>query len=658
MMIDAAIVVLENSFRHMEEHGKDRVTASIDGAEEVGAPVIASVLRNLAVFVPLLFLSGVSNLMFRQLSIVVSFSLTMSLFVALTIVPVLCSRLLKMPKPLDQRTGWTGRAYTVTERALAGADEGYRRLLHRALVHRPGVIGLAAATIVAAVFIFPTIPTEFVTQTDEGEVNVNVQLPNGTRIEPTDTVVARLEEEVRQLVPEATAIIASAGSGGGFRGGGTHRGQIQILLTPKGERERSSDDVAQHLRRRLSSIPGVQIRANASAGNNMVNRFLSGGGGDGGERISIEIRGESFDDAGRLALAAKDLMNATPGVADARVGQDEGRPELAIRVDRPKAALFGLTVTGVANTIRTNISGTQAAMFREEGNEYPIIVRLREEDREQVTDVENILLSTASGQVLPAKALMSIAPEIGPVSISRKNQRRITRVYGEPEGAISEAVAALEGPLQQLTQEAPPNFAVGFGDGVLEQDRAFDQLRLVLLLAIVLVYAVMASQFESLRDPFIIMFSIPTVALGVVLSLKLTGTAFNMQAYIGLIMLAGIVVNNAILLIDYTNVLRRRDGMGVREAVEVAGRRRLRPILMTSLSTVLGLVPMALGIGEGSELQVPLARVVIGGLLASLLITLVLVPTVYTLFEGGLKHMEPTSDDSIGPGRQATAEAT
>ena len=474
MMIDAAIVVLENSFRHMEEYGKDRVTAAIDGAEEVGAPVIASVLTNLAVFVPLLFLSGMSNLMFRQLSIVVSFALAMSLFVALTIVPVLCSWLLKKPTPIDERTGWTGRAFTVTERALAGADEGYRRLLHKALVHRPGVIGLAVATIVLAAIIFPTIPSELMTQVDEGEVSVSVELPNGTRIEPTDAVVARMEEEVRELVPEATAIIASAGSGGGFRGGGSNRGQLQVMLTPKEERARSSDEIAQNLRRRLSSMPGVQVRAYASGGNGFMNFFMSGGGG-GGDRISLEIRGESFDDANRLARAAKDLMDATPGVEGARVGQDEGRAEMAIRVDRPKAALFGLTVTGVANTIRTNISGTQAAMFREDGNEYPIIVRLREEDREQVSDVDDILLSTASGQVLPAKALMSISPEIGPVSISRQNQRRITRVYGEPEGAVGEAVEALEGPLQQLAQQAPSNFAVGFGAGVLEQERAFDQ---------------------------------------------------------------------------------------------------------------------------------------------------------------------------------------
>jgi HAE1 family hydrophobic/amphiphilic exporter-1 len=336
-------------------------------------------------------------------------------------------------------------------------------------------------------------------------------------------------------------------------------------------------------------------------------------------------------------MAAKDLMDTVPGIADARVGRDEGRPELALRVDRPKAALFGLTVTGVAETIRTNVAGTQAAMFREHGNEYPIVVRLREADREQVSDVEDILVSTAQGQVLPAKNLMSLQNETGPTQIDRKNQERIVQVTAEPESTLSEAVAAVQARLPQLA--VPQEFQLGFGAEVEEQAKAFSQLRLVLILALVLVYAVMASQYESLRDPFIIMFSVPTAAIGVVLSLWLTGTAFNMQAYIGIIMLAGIVVSNGILLVDYTNILRRRDKVPLREAVELAGRTRLRPILMTSIATVLGLVPMSLGIGEGSEMQVPLARVVIGGLITSLLITLVLVPTVYTLFEEGWKGL-------------------
>jgi HAE1 family hydrophobic/amphiphilic exporter-1 len=646
MIVDAAIVVLENSFRHMEEHGKDRLTASIDGSEEVWSAILASILTHIAVFVPLLFLTGVSSVMFRQLSVVVVFSLLMSLFVAVTLVPVLCSKLLVLPAPRDQRKGLGGRLYTMSERILDGMDEGYRRLLHKALRHRPTVVAISAASVVAAALIFPTLPTELTTQADEGEVRVNVELPQGTRIEVTDAVLAQIEAMVNERVPEATAVIVQAGNVGFGGGGGQSmsRGQFQIMLTPKDERTRSSEQIAIDLRRQLSGVPGTIIRANASGGNQQLNRLLSGGGGGGGGgggagRLQLEIRGEDIEESTRTARAAKELLDSVPGIADARLNRDDARPEFAVRIDRAKAALFGLTGTSVANTIATNVAGTQAALFREGGNEYPIIVRLRAEERQGVTDVEDILVSTAQGMVLPAKNLMNVESSVGPVSVERKNQQRIAYVEAEPEITLSKAVEAIEARLPELRSTMSRDFSIGFGAEVEQQAQAFAQLRTVLILALILVYAVMASQYESLRDPFIIMFSVPTAAIGVVLSLKLTGTSFNMQAYIGIIMLAGIVVSNGILLVDYTNVLRRRDGLPIREAVELAGRTRLRPILMTSIATALGLVPMSLGIGEGSEMQVPLARVVIGGLTTSLLITLVLVPTVYTIFEEGISGL-------------------
>ncbi len=643
MIVDAAIVVLENSFRHMEHHGKDRMTASIDGSEEVWSAILASILTHIAVFVPLLFLEGVSSVLFRQLSIVVCFSLAMSLFVAVTLVPVLCSRLLVLPPPPDQRTGFGAKLYTASERALDSIDDAYRALIHWALNHRLIVVGASVASVIAAALIFPTLPTELATQADEGQVQVTAELAQGTRIEVTDPMLQRVEAAITELVPEATDVIVQAGQGGGGGGGpfgfgSVNRGNLQILLKSKDERTRSSDQIAQDLRRQLSGIPGVVVRANASGGNFQLNRFLSGGN-PGGGRLSLEIRGDDLDDARKVALATKDMLDSVPGIADARLGRDEGRPELAVRIDRAKAALLGVSATGLATTIRTNVAGEQAALFRQNGQEYPIVVRLRADERQGVSDVDDVLVSTPQGQVLPAKNLMRLDDAIGPVQIQRKNQQRIAYVSAEPEGTLSDAVTNVQNRLPQLHSIMPKDFNIGFGAEVEQQAKAFEQLRLVLILALVLVYAVMASQYESLRDPFIIMFSVPTAAIGVVLSLKLTGTSFNMQAYIGIIMLAGIVVSNGILLVDYTNVLRRRDGLGLREAVELAGRTRLRPILMTSIATALGLVPMSLGIGEGSELQVPLARVVIGGLTTSLLITLVLVPTVYTLFEEGLSGL-------------------
>ena len=640
MIVDAAIVVLENTHRHLHM-GKDRMTAAIDGSEEVWTAILTATLTHIAVFIPLLFLSGFSSILFGQLSFVVMFSLAMSLFVAVTIVPVLCSRWLHTPDEEASRTGVIGRLFRASEQFLESVDERYKKALHLSLAHRPTVIIGALASVIAAVLIYPLLSTELLPQTDEGEVNVNAELPVGTRVERTEEAMLRLEEMVKQYVPEATTIITSGGGfGGGFGGGGnSNRGQINIRLVPREERERTNDEIAQELRRQLAGLPGVIVRANPAGGNFQLFRML--GGGDADARLALEIRGEDLDDARRIAQEARTVMEGTPGIADVRVGREEGRPEITIRVDRPKAAMLGMTPQAVATTIQTNVAGTTAAQFRERGNEYPIIVRLREADREEISDIGDVLLSTPAGQVVPARNLLAVGREAGPVQIDRKNMERITRVNADIETSLSEAITAVQGRLNQV--RVPPDFAVGFGAEVEEQARAFGQLRLVLILAVLLVYAVMASQYESLRDPFIIMFSIPVAGIGVVLSLLVTGTAFNMQAFIGVIMLAGIVVSNAILLVDYINTLRRRDGMPLREAVEIGGRRRLRPILMTSFATMLGLVPMAIGLGEGGELQAPLARVVIGGLMASTMVTLVLVPAVYTLFEEGLAGLRKKS---------------
>jgi HAE1 family hydrophobic/amphiphilic exporter-1 len=527
-----------------------------------------------------------------------------------------------------------GSVYRASDRVLNKMDEVYARALHKSLLHRPTVFGTGIALFVLAIYLSQFIGVELQPQTDEGEVMVDAELAVGTRVESTEAVLLRLEEAIKESVPEATMLITSAGGGGGMMGGGSgHRGNVNIRLVPKDERERTSEEIAVALRRDLAGMPGVIVRARPSGGQQM--RGMPGGnqGGD-GSRFSVEIRGHDLDISKRLAQDVKTLLDSTPGIVDSRVGREEGRPEIAVRVDRDKAAILGLSVTGVANTIRTNLAGTQAAMFREGGNEYPIVVRLRQEDRQHIASVGDVLLSTPQGLVVPAKNVMVTSREQGPVQIERKNQERIQRVSAEVETTLSEGVEAVQARLPEI--DVPSGYAVGFGNEVEEQAKSFRELQLVLILAIVLVYTVMASQYESLRDPFIIMFSIPLAAIGVVGALLLTRTPFSMQAYIGIIMLAGIVVSNAILLVDYANTLRHRDKMDIRTAIETAGRHRLRPILMTSTCTMLGLVPMSLGIGEGSELQVPLARVVIGGLLTSTLITLVFVPSMYTLFEEGV----------------------
>ena len=644
MIVDASIVVLENTFRHMEG-GKDRMTASVDGAEEVGGAIVASTLTQMAVFLPLLFLTGMASIIFGQLAVVVMISLGMSLFVAVTLVPVLTSRLLRLPTPADQRRGILGRFLTVSERGLQRLDEIYQAAIHAALAHRPTVLLAAAGLVWVTLLLAPTIAVELTPEVDEGEVRISAQLPIGTRFERTRNVMIQLEEMVRADVPESVNVTTQVGGGRGpFGGASSHRGSMTVTLVEKGERERTSNQIAMALRRSLNRLPGVVIRARASGGNRMMTRLMRSGGGD-DARLALEIRGHDLEDARRVSERAMGVMNSTDGIADAEMGTEQSRPELAIDVDRSKAALLGLRVSEVAAALRTSVAGTEAAFYRERGDEYPIVVRLREDDRLRTADINDMPLSTPTGLVIPARNLITVRPDSGPEQIERKNQERIVRVNAEIETTLSEAVNAVTQRIPEI--DAPTDFSVGFGAEVEEQARSFGQLQMILILALVLVYAVMAAQFESLRDPFIILLSIPLAGIGIVGALLLTGTPFSLQAFMGVIVLGGLVVNNAILLVDYTNILRRRDGVPLREAVARAGRTRLRPILMTTTTTLLGMLPMALGLGEGSELQAPLARVIIGGLLSSTLVTLIVVPVVYTLFEEGLQGLRRRPQEPV-----------
>ena len=472
-------------------------------------------------------------------------------------------------------------------------------------------------------------------------------------------MLLQLEEMVQKAVPETVTIITSGGGGGNnnFGGGGgggqTNRGQIRLILKPRDQRTRTTEDISIALRRTLSGLPGVVVRANPTGGNFQLNRLLGGGSGNqgGDSRVSLEIRGHDLDDARRIAQDAREVMEDTPGIADVRIGREEGRPEISVRVDRPKAAMLGMTVSGVATTIQTNVAGTTAAQFRERGNEYPIVVRLREADREEISDVGDVLLSTPSGQVVPARNVMATTRDAGPVQIDRKNMERVTRVNAETEIPLSEAVAAVQQRIGQI--RVPPDFSVGFGSEVEEQAKSFEQLRLVLILAVLLVYAVMASQYESLRDPFIIMFSIPVAAIGVVLTLMWTEHAVQ-HAGLHRHHHAG----------GHRRQQRhpagglRQHAPAARQPAAARGRGARRPHSAASDSDDVdrddaGLVPMALGLGDGGELQAPLARVVIGGLLASTIVTLVLVPAVYTVFEEGLAGLrrgmaEATADRGSG----------
>ncbi|HSF14313.1 MAG TPA: efflux RND transporter permease subunit [Vicinamibacteria bacterium] len=640
MLVDNAIVVLENVFRHRES-GRSRYDSAVEGTNEVSSAIVASTLTTIAVFVPLVFLTGMSGIMFQQLAYVIAFALFSSLVVALTVIPVLCSKYLRVAEPDANRHPILQRIVHRSGEFLTALDAEYQGLIRWALGHRRSVAWGTGLLLAGSLLLAPMVGFELMPETDEGEVRLTLELPAGTRVEVTEAVALEVESMVLREVPEAEHVLTEVG-GGGWRESSTHRANIRIQLVDQTQRDRSTQEIANALRPHLVKRPGVLAFARASGG-----MFLMRMGRGGEDRISVEIRGHDMQIANELALQVKEIVENVPGVTDAQVSRREGMPEMLVTVDRDKAATMGLNVSDLADALRTTVGGRIASMFRQAGNEYNILVRLQEEDRRDLASVEQVPMYTPVGQTVPVSSLVRMQRREGPVNIERKDQERIVTVTANfASRDLGSIMGDIESGIRNLT--LPPEFTILFGGEYEEQQKAFRGLMLCLVLAVILVYMVMAAQFESLRDPLVILFSIPLAAIGVILMLFLTDTTFNIQAFIGAIMLAGIVVNNAIVLVDYTNLLRRRDGLPLRQAVELAGRRRLRPILMTTLTTVLAMIPMALGIGEGAEVQAPMARVVIGGLSVSTLITLILIPTLYTTVEERIAEEQQSEEPATG----------
>ncbi len=623
MMVDNSIVVLENIFR-MREGGVALKKAAVDGATEVTSAIIASTVTTLIVFLPMLFVEGASGIMFKQLAYVVAFSLTCSLLVALTLVPMLASRILKgdnIGKHNPEK-----KLALKAKQVFSNMENGYKNLLDYCLHHRARVLGITGVLLLISVFLFRFIGQEYMPETDEGEVRVTVEMEVGTRLSVMDQKLREVKEMVKELVPEIESIEERAGSGG-WRGG-ANRGNITLKLVPKAMRNRSSLDIAADLSRQLSNVPGAIIRTRASGGQMMMG--MRGGGGE--ERLQIEIRGYDLEVGQNLAQEVKRVVEKIKGVTDVSISRVEGTPEQRLVIDRQKASEMKLSVNQIGDFISTILSGSQASQFREAGREYRILVKVKDSERLDVNDLLDLTMTNSDGEQVSLRNVIAVQSGRGPQQIERRDRERIINVSGEIANrdlgsVIKDAQRAIK------TIPKPANFSISFTGDYEEQQKANRELMISIILALFLVYMVMAMLYESLRDPLIVMFSVPLAVIGVALILLLTGTSINVQAYIGMIMLGGIVVNNAILLVDYTNLLRHRDGFEMMEAIKEAGRRRLRPILMTALTTILGMMPLALGIGEGSEVQTPLARVVIGGLTSSTFITLIVIPVVYSIFE-------------------------
>ena len=624
MLVDNAIVVLENIVR-LKDGGMPPRKAAAEGTREVSAAVVASTLTTLSVFMPMVFVRGIAGIMFKQLAFVVSFSLIASLFVALTLVPMLSSRMLgtreSLPSGLE---AWKKRLTSRIQHWLTVLEDRYRDLLHASLDHRARVLVIVALLLAGSIFLIRYVGSEFMPATDEGEVRVSVEMEVGTRLDVIDERFKTITDIVRRQVPEMTGIEESIG--GGWWRGGSHTGNLTIKLTPRSKRSRSSEKIAADLRHSLQHIPGTVIRTRASGG-----IFFMRGGGD-QESVQVEIRGFDLDTAELLAQRVRNVVEKVDGISDVRLSREMGQPEELLVINRKAAADMKLPINRIGQTLETVLSGTQASTYREGGDEFRILVKVKDAEKLTMEEILNLTITNSEGRQVSLRNIVDVKPRSGPQRIERRDRERVLSIYAEIE---DRDLASVLGDIRRGLRNVPipRNFEVAFTGDFEEQQKAFRELLLSILLALLLVYMVMAMLYESVRDPFIVMFSVPLAVIGVVWMLLITGTTFNMQSYIGCIMLGGIVVNNAILLVDHTNLLRRRDKMAARKAIEEAGRRRLRPILMTALTTILAMLPLALSLQEGSEAQAPMARAVIGGLLSSTLITLLVVPVVYSYFE-------------------------
>jgi HAE1 family hydrophobic/amphiphilic exporter-1 len=633
MMVDSSIVVLENIFRRRSEYGESPEAASVEGAREVGTAIVASTITTLVIFLPLIFVRGVSGILFKELAYVIMFALICSLAVAMSLVPMLASRLLTSTpvgrnEPASRLNRWTAFATSV----FSGLENAYLRLLRWVLGHRLVTVFAAAVLLCASLLLLPLIGSEFLPPSDEGEVRVTGKMEIGTRLELVDRQTRKMAQVVQPAVPETVASVVSVGAYG-WRPDATAEGEIRMSLLPSAQRDRSNVEIAQDLRRRLDGkVPGMEIRVRAPQGQFLLERLL---GGD--EGLTIEIRGYDLATLDSLAAAAAKLIVDVPGITDVDTSLEAGVPQQEIRVNREKIADLGLSVRNVTQMLQTAVAGSKAGEYRTGGNSYRILLQLKDAEKRSLDEILNLTLTTGAGDKVALRNVVTAESSRGPILIDRKDQQRIVtvraNVAGRDLGSVANDVQAL---LDQIPR--PVEYDLTVAGNYEEQQKAFRELVISLVLALVLVYMVLACQYESLRDPLVVMFSVPLAAVGVLVTLFITRTTLNVQSYIGCIMLGGIVVNNAILLVDQAGRLVS-DGMPTREALIEAGRRRLRPILMTTLTTILGLMPLALGIGEGSDAQAPLARAVVGGLTGSTLITLVLIPAVYSLF-----HPNPKMD--------------
>ena len=665
-LVDDSIVELENIHRHLAL-GQNRRDAVLMAAQEVAMPILVSTITTIVVFFPVLFMVGIGRYLFLPLALTIAFALLMSFWVSRTVTPLLCFYWLKEGGHehkgfATKVTGWFDRV-----------DAAYGRSLQWVLSHRLLTVVGILLFFVGSMFVKRGIGSEFFPESDESQFSIAYKTPIGTRVERTEQVTKRLEAIVqKELAPIGsgkmaqrlyTTILSDTGLPMGrtaifSQNTGTHAGSLSVNLVTRGNRPVSDVWAAEKVRAALrDSMPGTQAYFFIGG---IVKRIQNIGAT---APIDVEVLGYDLDDGSRYGRSLMEKMRGLtdakgrPLLTDVQSSREENSPELDVVVDRQKAGMLGVSEQDVAQTILVSLLGnTQISPVPftdpKSGNEYYVNVRMADANRQHVSDLGDMFVRTPSGGIVTVDTLARIERRSGPVMIDRKYLQRIVHVTANVAptadlGAASEAV-------QRVVDATPPpeGFSATLGGQTLEQQKAFRGLIFAAIMALALVYMVLASQFKSLIDPLVIMFSVPLGVSGVFIMLYLTGTKLSVNSFMGIIMMVGIVVSNGVLLVDFANVLRRR-GKPLYEATVLAGRTRLRPIMMTTIATITALIPMALGIGEGSETNLPLARAVIGGLMVSTVFTLFLVPSLYTVFDRFAKRVSPQDEDLGGPRKAA-----
>ncbi|MFQ6037117.1 MAG: efflux RND transporter permease subunit [Candidatus Aminicenantales bacterium] len=624
MLVDNAVVVIENIFRHIEE-GKARDIAAKLGASEVGMAITASTLTTIAVFFPMVFARGITGRLTRGLALSIAFALLASLFVALTVVPMVASVLFK-PNRNKNNQGKKKRA------EFERAKRFYRNLLHKALKRKGRVLGGVLALFLLSFVIVPFLGTEFMPAMDRDMLILRVKMPVGTSLEETN-YIASIVEDLMSKEPEVKTISAQVGSAaeedpsdlaGGFSNTGTHEAILWVGLLPQSERTHSDLEILERIRKKLPELRNVKFEA-LDIGQMMM----------GGARAPVEIKvfGKDVFRLREIADGIVARIQGIEGLRDITHTFSEGKPEYHIRISREEASRLGLMVSQVATTVQAASLGKVATRYREGNEEIDVRVRFKKPFRDTLEDIKNIPVMTPANSMVPLGQVAEISKGEGPIQINRENQARVVTVMANIAGRdLGSVVRDIKQRIEGLDRTLPPGYFVEFGGQYEDMQEAFVIMAYAFALATLLVYMIMASQFESFRHPFVIMFTIPLALVGVIAALVVSGKPISLPVLIGFIMLGGIAVNNGIVMVDYINQLKRR-GVDKREAILQGCTVRLRPVLITAFTTILGMLPMALSTSAGSEMRAPMAITVVGGLVATTLLTLFVIPIVYSIFD-------------------------